>query len=198
MQKITYQLSIIFLYLTIAFLTSCSNYFPHSYPFMDWSNPDSILSSYDTLTKSSLDNRNYICRFWIDPSSTLKQYIEIYDTNGGYKIARHQYGYIYNKKHKSKLVDITTPIETDKSIAEIVDHIDSLDFMSYKSRYHSWSTDGGPMHTPMIWYRVEYYNNGFENDFIFWKFVNHDLYGDMVKYEEIVDLIERDILRINN
>jgi hypothetical protein len=78
---------IIFLYITVGFLTGCSKYFFHSYPFMDWSNPDSILSSFDTLTKVSLDTYNYICRFWIDPSSTIKQYIEICDINDGYKIS---------------------------------------------------------------------------------------------------------------
>lgn len=184
--------------LIIGLLSNCSNYYPHTYPFMDWSNPDSIISSYDTLPKTRLDNHDYICRFWIDPSSTVKQYIEICDTNGGYKITKHQFGYAYNKKHKTKRIDISNSVVIDKDINEIIETIDSLDLMNYKSRYHSWQTDGGPMHTPMIWYRVEYYKNGQKNDFVFWKFVNHDLYGDMIKYGQIVDLIDNEILNIKN
>ena len=165
---------------------------------MDWPNPDSILSSYDTLSEKRLNNHDYICRFWIDPSSTVKQYIEICDTNGGYKIIKHQFGYAYNKKQKTKRIDITNPVVIEKDINEIIETIDSLDLMNYKSRYHSWQTDGGPMHTRMIWYRVEYYKNGQKNDFVFWKFVNHDLYGDMINYGEIVDLIDNEILNIKD
>lgn len=182
--KIIIPQAILFILVTGVF-SNCSSYYSRSFPFMDWSNPDSIFSSYDTLSRSPLDHHNYVCRFWVDQSSTLKQCIEILDTNGGFTINMHQFGYIYNKRQKPKLINTSKSIELEKDIADIIVEIDSLDLMRYKSRYHNWETDGGPMNTPMIWFRVEYRKNGLKNDFVFWKFANHDLNDDMAKYRQI-------------
>lgn len=179
--------------LIIGLMSSCSNYYPRTYLFMDWSNPDSLFSSYDTIQHSSPGNHNYIFRLWIDPSSTVKQCISIYDTNGGFNISMKTFGYVYNKKEKARWIERTNNIATPKDVNEIVASIDSLDLMSYKSRYYNWQTDAAPMHTPMIWYRVEYYRNGQSNDFVFWNFLNYDFNADMLKYKRIVDVIDQEV-----
>jgi len=176
----------------VTILISCSKYTSWTYPFMDWSKPDSIFNSYDTLKLTRTVNNRILIRFWFDPSSTVKQYIEIKDTINGYKAIKVKYGNIYNKKHKTKRI-LSTSIVTPKSNwNDLISRIDSLNFMNYKSRYHSWQTDGGPMHSLMIWFRIEYFNKDIHNDFVFWKFAGSSMPDDMKEYEKIVTLIDNE------
>ena len=182
-----------FIFAGIIFLISCSSkYNAWTFPFMDWSKPDSIFSSYDTLRINKSKNNQFLIRFWIDPSSTVKQFVEIRDTTNGFIAKKVIYGYVFNKNHKSKRIYTTITIHPTSNWKDLMEKIDSIDFMNYKSRYHSWQTDGGPMHTPMIWYRVEYFKNGLHNDFVFWKFAGNSMHDDMKKYECIVTLIDNE------
>lgn len=157
---------------------------------MDWSNPDSIFHSYDTLQLAKNTESHFLVRFWIDPSSSIKQYIEIKDTIGGYKATRVIFGQEYNLKDESKMIFETHDIHPKSKWDTFIKKMESFHFIDYESRYHSWYTDGGPMHTAMIWYRVEYFKGSEHNDFVFWKFADDISRRDMENYEKIVSLID--------
>jgi hypothetical protein len=164
----------------------------HTYPFMDWTKPDSVFHSYDTLRTNKIENNQFLIRFWIDPSYSVKQFVEIKETNNGYMAKKVMYGKVFNKKRKLKIVFKTISINPKSNWIDFIAKLDSIDFMSFKSRYHSWETDGGPDHTPMIWYRIEYFKKDLHNDFVFWKFAGDSMYGDMKKYEIITTLIDEE------
>ena len=186
------------IYFLVVVLLSCSKHIAHTrsqynmaiYPFMDWSNPDSVFHSYDTVKIMKDTESNFLVRFWIDQSSSVKLFIEIRDTVDGYKATKVAFGEEYNSNHKSKKIFEIHDIQPKSKWNDFINKVESIDFMDYNSRYHSWQIDGGPLHTPMIWFRVEYFNNNQHNDFVFWKFFGREFPEYMEKYEKIVSLID--------
>ena len=200
--KITVDVSmksirVIFIFITIIMLSNCNRqisgkYSARIYPFFNWSNPDSIFLSYDTLIGKKTDNCTLLIRIWIDQSSSIKQLIEVKDTINGYKANRIVFGQVFDEKGNTKKVLNKDAITPKSKWNSIISEINSINLMDYCSRYHSWQTEGGPMNSPMIWYKVEYRNGNQCNNFVFWRFANHKLPKEMAKYEIIINLIDRE------